>query len=80
MAVSSAQLKRLQEQVKKLRLENARLKKQLRGTGKTARLVPVVADPHKRTLLLKSITQRMKQNPIPKTAKYFTREELHERN
>lgn len=38
MAVSSAQLKRLQEQVKKLRLENARLKKQLRGRdGRTRR-------------------------------------------
>ncbi len=35
--------------------------------------------PAEKARLLKRITQRMQQNPLPPNAPYFTREELHER-
>ncbi|MSS69860.1 MAG: DUF104 domain-containing protein [Candidatus Latescibacteria bacterium] len=42
-------------------------------------LPPEITDPEEKTRLLKLVTDRMQQNPIPAGAPYFTREELHER-
>ncbi len=43
------------------------------------RTPPAVADPEERRRLLRRITERMRQNPIPANAPRFTRDELHER-
>jgi hypothetical protein len=40
---------------------------------------PAVADPAQRARILRQITDRMRQNPIPADAPRFTRDELHER-
>jgi hypothetical protein len=43
------------------------------------RAPPVVTDPVQRNSVLRRITDRMKQNPLPSNAPRFTRDELHER-
>ena len=40
---------------------------------------PSVTDPQQRAFILRQITERMKQNPIPAQAPRFTRDALHER-
>jgi hypothetical protein len=40
---------------------------------------PEISDPEERARLLKEITARMRQNPIPANAPRYTREQLHER-
>ena len=42
-------------------------------------LPPLVADPEERRRILKSVVDRMMQNPISHDAPRFTRDELHER-
>jgi hypothetical protein len=43
------------------------------------RTQPMVTNPEQRKSVLRRITARMKQNPIPADAPRFTRDELHER-
>ena len=43
------------------------------------RLSPAITDPEHRSSVLRRITDRMKQNPLPADAPRFTRDELHER-
>lgn len=38
-----------------------------------------VGDPEEQARLMKTIIERMQQNPIPVTAPHWTRDELHER-
>jgi predicted DNA-binding antitoxin AbrB/MazE fold protein len=38
-----------------------------------------ISDPETKQQFLKSLVERMQQNPIPLNAPQFTREELHER-
>ncbi len=40
---------------------------------------PLVSDPEERKRILKSVVDRMMQNPISPDAPKFTRDELHER-
>jgi hypothetical protein len=40
---------------------------------------PSITDPEQRARVLRQVTERMKQNPIPAQALRFTRDELHER-
>jgi hypothetical protein len=40
---------------------------------------PSVTDPEDRARILKQVTERMKQNPLPVDAPGFTREDLHGR-
>jgi hypothetical protein len=40
---------------------------------------PMITDPEERRRILKRVTQRMRDNPIPENAPRFTRDELHER-
>ena len=40
---------------------------------------PTVTDPEERKAILRRVTERMMNNPIPASAPRFTREELHER-
>jgi len=40
---------------------------------------PAITDPERRACVLRQITERMKQNPIPAGAPRFNRDELHER-
>lgn len=40
---------------------------------------PPISDPETKRELLKSLVERMQQNPIPVNAPQFTREILHER-
>ena len=40
---------------------------------------PTITDPEQRARVLRQITERMKQNPIPANAPRFARDELHER-
>jgi hypothetical protein len=40
---------------------------------------PVVTDPDERSRVLRQVTQRMKQNPIPAGSAMFSRDQLHER-
>ncbi len=40
---------------------------------------PTVTDPEERQAILRRVTQRMMDNPIPAGAPTFTREQLHER-
>lgn len=42
-------------------------------------LPPLAADPEERRRILKSVVDRMMQNPISHDAPRFTRDELHER-
>lgn len=42
-------------------------------------IAPQVADPDERARILKSVTERMRLNPLPLTAARLTREELHAR-
>ena len=42
-------------------------------------LPPLVTDPEERRRILKSVADRMMQNPISRDAPRFTRDELHER-
>jgi len=39
-----------------------------------------ITDPEQRSRVLRRITARMKQNPLPSTAPRITRDELHERH
>jgi predicted DNA-binding antitoxin AbrB/MazE fold protein len=43
-------------------------------------LMPEITDPMEQARLLKVITRRMRQNPIPVGAPRLTREELHARS
>ena len=43
-------------------------------------LAPKVTDPTEQARLLKVVTRRMQQNPIPAGALHLTREELHARS
>ena len=45
----------------------------------SASLPPAVTNPEQRNRVLRRITDRMKQNPIPADAPRFTRDELHDR-
>ncbi|HXG66054.1 MAG TPA: antitoxin family protein [Blastocatellia bacterium] len=40
---------------------------------------PEVSDPEERRRIIREMTERMRQNPIPPGAPRFTRDELHER-
>ena len=40
---------------------------------------PTVTDPEQRLRVLRQITGRMRQNPLPPDTPRFTRDELHER-
>lgn len=40
---------------------------------------PPISDPETKQQFLKSLVERMQQNPIPLNAPQFSREELHER-
>ncbi|MBO3461817.1 antitoxin family protein [Aetokthonos hydrillicola Thurmond2011] len=40
---------------------------------------PPISDPEAKKLLLRSLVERMQQNPIPQNAPRFTRDMLHER-
>jgi hypothetical protein len=40
---------------------------------------PEIADREERAKLLRAVTERMRQNPIPATAPHYTRDELNER-
>jgi len=40
---------------------------------------PMETDPDQRARVLRGVTQRMRNNPIPAEAPRFTRDELHER-
>ena len=40
---------------------------------------PTVTAPKQRARVLRQVTERMMQNPIPASAPRFTRDELHER-
>ena len=42
-------------------------------------LAPEITDPAKRKRLLKAVANRMQKNPLPPTAPYLTREDLHAR-
>jgi predicted DNA-binding antitoxin AbrB/MazE fold protein len=42
-------------------------------------LPPEESDPEERARILKSMVERMNNNPIPENAPHFSREELHER-
>jgi len=42
-------------------------------------VAPRVTDSQERQRILRRVTKRMKENPLPLGAKRFTREELHER-
>ena len=41
---------------------------------------PCVTDAEQRELILRRITERMQNNPLPPTASRFSRDELHERD
>ncbi len=43
-------------------------------------LAPKITDPTEQARLLKVVTRRMQQNPIPTGAPHLTREELHARS
>jgi hypothetical protein len=40
---------------------------------------PIETDPDQRARVLRGVTQRMRNNPIPAEAPRYTRDELHER-
>jgi len=40
---------------------------------------PEITDPEERRRFMKTLIERMRQNPIPADAPHFTRDELHER-
>ncbi len=42
-------------------------------------VAPRITDAEERRRILKRLTQRMKENPLPFRTRRFTREELHER-
>ena len=56
--------------------ENAEVDLLVQGPLRTP---PVVTDPEQRSSVLRRISDRIKQNPIPARAPRFTRDELHER-
>ena len=56
--------------------ENAEVDLLVQGPSRTP---PVVTNPEHRNSVLRRITDRMKQNPIPADAPRFTRDDLHER-
>jgi hypothetical protein len=56
--------------------ENAEVDLLVQGPLRTA---STVTNPEKRASVLRRITDRMRQNPIPANAPRFTRYELHER-
>ena len=56
--------------------ENAEVDLLVQGPLRTP---PAVTNPEQRSSVLRRITDRMKQNPIPANAPRFTRDELHER-
>ena len=43
-------------------------------------ITPEITNPDEKARILKQVTQRMQQNPIPANAPSLTREELHERS
>ncbi len=42
-------------------------------------LPPVVADTEERARVLRQVTERMRQNPLPADSAKFSRDQLHER-
>jgi hypothetical protein len=56
--------------------ENAQVDLLVQGPLRTS---PVVTNPDDRSSVLRRITDRMRQNPIPADSPRFTRDELHER-
>jgi predicted DNA-binding antitoxin AbrB/MazE fold protein len=58
--------------------ERTKVRIQITG-GNSLIISPKVTEPDEKLRILKEVTQRMLQNPLPPDAPHLTREELHER-